>query len=58
MLLHLHVRNVLEDERLVKLGVEILSVHLRLVLWLLVGEEVHLDERVRQAGGPISWWQV
>ena len=55
---HLHVRKVLEAEGLVKLWVEVLPVHLCLVLWLLVREEVDLDEGVRQPCRPVRGREV
>ena len=56
--MYLHVGQVLEDESLVELWVEVLPVDLGLVLWLLVGQEVDLDEGVGEAGGPVGGGQV
>ncbi len=53
-----HVGQILEDERLVKLRVEVLPVDLGLVLGLLVGEQVDLHEGVGEPRGPVSGGQV
>jgi hypothetical protein len=56
--LHLHVCDIFEDEGLIEFGVKIFSVHLRLVFGFLVRQQVDLDERVGQAGGPIRRGKV
>ena len=51
--MNLHVCDIFEDEGLIEFRVEIFSVNFRLVLRLLVRQQVDLHERVRQTGRPI-----
>ena len=55
---HLHVWQILEDEGLVKLGIEIFPVDLRLVLWFLIRKKVNLDKGVGKACRPVSRRQL
>ena len=55
---YLHVWQVLEDEGLVKLGIEIFPVDLGLVLGFLVRKKVDLDEGVGEASRPVSRRQL
>ncbi len=49
-----HVGQVLEGERLVELGIEVLPVHLGLVLGLLVRQQVDLATRPTRSGAVAS----
>jgi hypothetical protein len=57
-IIYLHVWNVLEYERLVEPWITVLPVHLCLVLWFLVRQQVDLDKGVSEAGGPIGGRKV
>ena len=45
-ILHLHIRYVFEDEGLIEFGVEIFSVHLGLIFWFFVRQQIQLDKRI------------
>jgi len=55
---HLHIGDVLENKGLVKLWVEILPVHFSLILRLLVRKQIHLNKRISETSGPVSWWKI
>ena len=55
---NLHIWKILEDENLVKFGVQIFPVNFCLIFRFLIRQEIDLHKRICKAGGPVGGGQI